>query len=49
MARLFIFTDEAGCFTFTREPNVSRYFVLCTVVMRNCEVLVTTASLRDAE
>lgn len=29
MARRFIFADEAGEFEFAREPNVSRYFIVC--------------------
>ena len=37
---LYLFSDEAGCFTFNRNPNVSRYFILCTV---------TTSSLALAE
>lgn len=31
MTSHFIFADEAGCFTFNRNQNVSRYFILCTV------------------
>jgi hypothetical protein len=31
VAERYIFADEAGCFTFNRQPNVSRYFMLCTV------------------
>jgi len=27
----YLFSDEAGDFTFNREPNVSRYFIICTV------------------
>lgn len=27
----FLFSDEAGCFTFNRNPNVSKYFIICTV------------------
>lgn len=34
----FVFMDEAGCFTFNRNDNVSRYFVICTVMMNNCDV-----------
>ncbi|QXX73963.1 hypothetical protein [Methylovirgula sp. HY1] len=33
MPNKFIFADEAGCFTFNREANVSRFFILCTVTM----------------
>jgi hypothetical protein len=38
MPRLFVFADEAGCFTFNRAPNVRGYFILCTIVMDNCAV-----------
>ncbi|MCH7662981.1 MAG: DUF3800 domain-containing protein [Chloroflexi bacterium] len=27
----YVFTDESGCMTFARRPNISRYFILCTV------------------
>ena len=38
MTRLYVFADEAGDFEFSRKPNVSRYFILCTVTMRTCKV-----------
>lgn len=38
MPNSFIFADEAGCFTFSRAPNVSRYFILCTLTMTDCGV-----------
>ena len=31
----FLFSDEAGDFTFRRGPNISRYFILCTVTTDN--------------
>jgi hypothetical protein len=34
----YIFADEAGCFTFEKKPNVSKYFILCTVSMGSVEV-----------
>ncbi|HEV7277055.1 MAG TPA: DUF3800 domain-containing protein [Devosiaceae bacterium] len=34
----YLFADEAGCFTFNREPNVSRYFIICTITMNSLEV-----------
>ncbi len=46
MSRLFIFADESGCFTFNRKPNVSRYFVLCTIIMDNCAVGTELFDLR---
>lgn len=42
----FIFADEAGCFTFNRNQNVSRYFILCTVVMDSCDVATDLLNLR---
>lgn len=35
MAALYLFADEAGDFTFNRDQNVSRYFILCTVTARD--------------
>lgn len=46
MPNKFIFADEAGCFTFNREPNVSKYFILCTVVMDDCGVATELLALR---
>ena len=37
MTRQHVFADEAGNFDFRRADNVSRYFVVCTVVMPSCE------------
>jgi hypothetical protein len=34
--RRFVFADEAGDFTFRRGPNISKYFILCTVAMDSC-------------
>lgn len=42
----FVFADEAGCFTFNRDQNVSRFFVLCTVVMNDCRVATDLLELR---
>lgn len=42
----FVFADEAGCFTFNRDQNVSRFFVLCTVVMSDCKVATDLLELR---
>jgi hypothetical protein len=46
MPNKFIFADEAGCFTFNREPNVSKFFILCTVVMDDCAVGTELLNLR---
>lgn len=46
MPNKFIFADEAGCFTFNRQPNVSKYFILCTVIMDDCSVGADLLDLR---
>lgn len=38
MTERFVFADEAGDFTFEKRQNVSRYFVLATVTMSDCDV-----------
>lgn len=38
MSRIFLFADEAGCFTFNRQQNVSRFYIICTVTLQSCEV-----------
>lgn len=38
MATHFVFADEAGCFKFETSDHASRYFILCTIRMENCEV-----------
>ena len=46
MSRLHVFADESGCLTFDRSRNASRYFVLCTVVMEDCQVGSALLDLR---
>jgi hypothetical protein len=46
MPNKFVFADEAGCFTFNRQPNVSKYFILCTVVMDDCGIATQLLDLR---
>lgn len=46
MPKVYIFADEAGCFSFTRGNNVSRYYIVCTVAMPSCEVGHTLMDLR---
>jgi hypothetical protein len=38
MATNYVFADEAGCFTLKRAPNISRYFIVCTVTMQSCDI-----------
>ncbi|MEV4934782.1 DUF3800 domain-containing protein [Sphingobium sp. LSP13-1-1.1] len=42
----FLFADEAGCFTFNKNQNVSRYFILCTVSMEDCSLAADLLDLR---
>ena len=46
MPNKFLFADEAGCFTFDRRPNVSRYFILCTICMEETSVAQSLLDLR---
>jgi hypothetical protein len=46
MPDTFLFADEAGCLTFSRQPNVSRYFIFCTVLMADCSVGARLLELR---
>lgn len=38
MTDKFIFSDESGCFTFNRAPNVSKYFVVTTIALDKCDI-----------
>lgn len=42
----YIFTDEAGCMTFSRGANVSRYFLICTVQMDDYSLGTDVLALR---
>lgn len=46
MNRKFLFADEAGCFSFSRAPNVSRYYIVCTVIMESCDIANELFQLR---
>ena len=37
MTRKYLFADEAGDFNFSSAPNVSKYFILCTVALTDCQ------------
>jgi hypothetical protein len=43
---LYVFADEAGCFTFQRKPNVSTYFILCTITTGSLALCEALHSLR---
>jgi hypothetical protein len=46
MSRRFLFADEAGDFQFSHGPNISRHFIVCTVLMEKCSVGDALLSLR---
>lgn len=46
MQERYLFADEAGCFTFEKKQNVSRYFILCTVTMETCDIAHDLNKLR---
>ncbi len=46
MLNRFLFADEAGCFTFKKGQNVSRFFILCSVTMEECSVATSLLDLR---
>lgn len=46
MSERYVFADEAGCFTFERKANVSRYFILCTVTTISTEIGAALHKLR---
>jgi hypothetical protein len=33
-----LLADEAGDFTFASGTNISRYFIVCTIMMHNCKI-----------
>lgn len=37
MRRKYVFADEAGCFTFNRRQNVSKYFIIATITTEDWE------------
>lgn len=42
----YVFTDEAGCLTFARKAGVSRYFLICTVVLEDLALGAEVLNLR---
>lgn len=46
MSTKYLFADEAGCFTFYRKPNVSKYFIVCTITMPDLAAGQAIAELR---
>ncbi|MCF6315639.1 MAG: DUF3800 domain-containing protein [Marinosulfonomonas sp.] len=46
LAKKYVFADEAGCFAFNRNPNVSKYFIVCTITLTSLEVAAELVKLR---
>lgn len=46
VAKKYLFADEAGCFTFKRGPNISKYFIICTVTLRDLNIAADLVKLR---
>jgi hypothetical protein len=46
MARLHLFADEAGCFNFSKHRSASKYFIVCTIVMPECDIGTKLIELR---
>jgi Protein of unknown function (DUF3800) len=46
LAEKYIFADEAGCFTFRRGPNISKYFIVCTVTLTDLSIAQAITDLR---
>jgi hypothetical protein len=38
MPTRYVFSDEAGCFTFKRQAGASKYFLLCTLTTDDCRL-----------
>ena len=36
--RKYVFADEAGDFEFARKQNVSRFFIICTITLSDCDI-----------
>ena len=46
MSRLHVFADESGTFDFRRGPNISRFYIVCTVTMPSCDAGTDLLTLR---
>lgn len=46
MDDLYLFSDEAGCFTFNRQPGVSKYFIICTLSAKTLGLAEALTRLR---
>jgi hypothetical protein len=46
VAITYIFGDESGNFHFTHDPHGSRYFLVCTIAMKDCGCAADLLTLR---
>lgn len=46
MIRKYVFADESGCMTFKRGDGASKYFIVCTITTRSCDVAHSLLALR---
>jgi len=46
MTTYYLFSDEAGCMTFNRNQNISKYFIICTITTPNLAVGYALHELR---
>jgi hypothetical protein len=44
--RKYVFADEAGCFSFTRHPRASKYYIICTVEVHDLSIVHKLTDLR---
>lgn len=46
MINKYLFADESGCLNFKRGHNISKYFILCSIVTNDLSLSVEILSLR---
>lgn len=46
MSQLLLFADEAGCLVFNASESVSRFFIICSVILKNDDPIIDLVRLR---
>lgn len=46
MGRVYVFADESGNFAFNRKPGSTKYFILVTITLSDCECGAALLALR---
>lgn len=46
MSNVFVFADEAGCFTFRNQKGASKYFIICTIASESWSASEKLLTLR---